>query len=280
MVNETVANLMMELAALSFIVPLLLALIWKMRYRKSIIPTFVGMLIFITFAIGLESVPHMFFLRVNSPVSRFITNNPIVYAVYGGFMAALFEEAGRYIAYRFLMMKYDYKESAVAYGIGHGGVECMIVLGVAQLQNYTYAQLINSGKIDSMKSVIKGKQAQEAFGTAIEAIKNMTVSDCVWAGIERISAMALQIALSILVYKAVKVSGQRHYLLIAGILHMIADIPAGFYQMKVLPLEVTEIIIFIYSAIVTVFAIKEYKNLPKQEDEKENEVQKFKKTMS
>ena len=45
-----------------------------------------------------------------------------LYAVYGGLMAALFEETGRYSAMRFLVKPMDFP-NAFMYGAGHGGVE-------------------------------------------------------------------------------------------------------------------------------------------------------------
>jgi len=92
MIDSSIMNLMMELATFSFIVPLVLIIVWKLRTRKSLIPVFVGAGIFFVFAYVLEAIPHTFFLRINSPVSTFLTGNPWAYALYGGIMAALFEE--------------------------------------------------------------------------------------------------------------------------------------------------------------------------------------------
>ena len=50
MIDSSIMNLMMELATFSFIVPLVLIIVWKLRTRKSLIPVFVGAGIFFVFA--------------------------------------------------------------------------------------------------------------------------------------------------------------------------------------------------------------------------------------
>ena len=41
MIDSSIMNLMMELATFSFIVPLVLIIVWKLRTRKSLIPVFI-----------------------------------------------------------------------------------------------------------------------------------------------------------------------------------------------------------------------------------------------
>lgn len=84
MIDSSIMNLMMELATFSFIVPLVLIIVWKLRTRKSLIPVFVGAGIFFVFAYVLEAIPHTFFLRINSPVSTFLTGNHGRMHLYGG----------------------------------------------------------------------------------------------------------------------------------------------------------------------------------------------------
>ena len=57
MIDSSIMNLMMELATFSFIVPLVLIIVWKLRTRKSLIPVFIGAGIFFVFAYVLEAIP-------------------------------------------------------------------------------------------------------------------------------------------------------------------------------------------------------------------------------
>ena len=56
MIDSSIMNLMMELATFSFIVPLVLIIVWKLRTRKSLIPVFIGAGIFFVFAYVLEAI--------------------------------------------------------------------------------------------------------------------------------------------------------------------------------------------------------------------------------
>lgn len=61
MVSESVVKAMMEISALSFVLPVAFVILWRMWRRKSIVPSLTGVLVFITFGIILKSVPNMFF---------------------------------------------------------------------------------------------------------------------------------------------------------------------------------------------------------------------------
>ena len=265
MVSESVVKAMMEISALSFVVPFAFVLIWKMRFRKSIVPSLTGVLVFLTFGIILKSVPNLLFLSVDSPVSRFLKGNIWAYAIYCGLAAGIFEEAGRYVAFKLLLKKHDYRESSVAYGLGHGGIECIVVLGFAMLQNFTYAQIINAGKMEEMISTFPDESAKAVFMELQQAIINMSVQDCIWAGVERLSALALQVSLSVLVYQAARVQNKKHFLAMAILLHALIDVFAAFSQQGSLPVAAIEIIIIIYALAVSVFAYKIYTNLPHDE---------------
>ena len=262
MVDSGVLNTILQTGMLAFTIPIVLLVAWKMRTKKSVVPFFAGVLIFLLFAQGLETIPHMLFVITDNPISRVVNGNAVIYALYGGLMAGLFEEIGRFVAFRFLIKKYPEKETAVTYGIGHGGIECMMILGVGYIQYYMYGQLINNGTIDKMLESLAGDaKSQEAFQTLIDSIIHMEKSSCWIAGWERISALMIHIGISILVFQSVKVTQKKYMLWVAVGLHMLADIPAALYQKGVLGLIPTEIIICVYSLAILAYGIFVYRDL-------------------
>lgn len=262
MIDTSVLNSMMQMGILAITVPVVLIAVWKMRVRKSLIPFWVGAVIFVVFARGLEMIPHTIFLLTDNPLSRLVNGNVVLFALYGGLMAGLFEETGRYVAFRFLLKKYPEKETAVTYGIGHGGAESILLLGIGYLQYYMYGQLINNGTMDKMlASYQDNPQATESLQQLVTMITGMTRTDCLIAGWERVSAMMLQIALSILVFQAVREAGKKHMLGIAILLHMLVDIPAALYQKGVLPLIPVEILFFVFSSVVLFYSIRIYNKI-------------------
>ena len=262
-------NAILQSAILSVSIPVVLIVAWKLRTHKSLVPFGCGILVFIAFAKVLEMIPHAVFLLPDTPIANFINNNIVCYVLYASLMAGLFEEVGRYVAFRFVLTKHTGKETAVTYGIGHGGIECVLVLGLTYFQYYAYGQLINNGSMDKMLASYSGDAASvEALNQLIDNIKGITQFTCYMADLERVSALLVQIGLSILVFQAVHVAGKKYMLGVAIILHMLMDIPAAMYQKGALGLVPTEIFLFVYGVCVLLFAVRIYSTLDGDKSDK------------
>ncbi len=262
MIEQNILNAMLQTGVLAITIPVVLIVAWKMYTKRSLVPFWVGIMVFIAFSRMLEMIPHSLFLLSSNPISKAINGNVVLYVIYAATVAALFEETGRYLAFRFVLTKHPNKETAVTYGIGHGGIECVLVLGVTYIQYYAYGQLINSGSMDKMLSAYKdSSQSVDALNQLITNIKGVTKMTCYMADLERISAMMVQIALSILVFQAVYVAGKKYMYWVAVALHFLMDVPAALYQKGVLKLLPTEIILFVYAALVLALGVKIYQGL-------------------
>lgn len=262
MIEQNILNAMLQTGVLAITIPVVLIVAWKMYTKRNLVPFWVGIMVFIAFSRMLEMIPHSLFLLSSNPVSKAINGNVVLYVIYAATVAALFEETGRYLAFRFVLTKHPNKETAVTYGIGHGGIECVLVLGVTYIQYYAYGQLINSGSMDKMLSAYKdSSQSVDALNQLITNIKGVTKMTCYMADLERISAMMVQIALSILVFQAVYVAGKKYMYWVAVALHFLMDVPAALYQKGVLKLLPTEIILFVYAALVLALGVKIYQGL-------------------
>ena len=262
MIEQNILNAVLQTGVLAITIPVVLIVAWKMYTKRSLVPFWVGIMVFIAFSRMLEMIPHSLFLLSSNPVSKAINGNVLLYVISAATVAALFEETGRYLAFRFVLTKHPNKETAVTYGIGHGGIECVLVLGVTYIQYYAYGQLINSGSMDKMLSAYKdSSQSVDALNQLITNIKGVTKMTCYMADLERISAMMVQIALSILVFQAVYVAGKKYMYWVAVALHFLTDVPAALYQKGVLKLLPTEIILFVYAALVLALGVKIYQGL-------------------
>ena len=262
MIEQNILNAMLQTGLLAITIPVVLIVAWKMYTKRSLVPFWVGVMVFIAFSRMLEMIPHSLFLLSSNPVSKAINGNVVLYVIYAATVAALFEETGRYLAFRFVLTKHPNKETAVTYGIGHGGIECILVLGVTYIQYYAFGQLINNGSMDKMLSAYKdSSQSVDALNQLITNIKGVTQMTCYMADLERISAMMVQVALSILVFQAVYVAGKKYMYWVAVALHFLMDVPAALYQKGVLKLLPTEIILFVYAALVLAFGVKIYQGL-------------------
>ena len=92
--------------------PIVLLVWWRRHSRASLTPAVIGMLAFLVFAQLLEQVLHYAFLISDNAVSRAIAANPGLYVLYAGLAAGLFEETGRFMAFKYLLRRSGGRETA------------------------------------------------------------------------------------------------------------------------------------------------------------------------
>lgn len=242
-------------AAISFLIPLFLLIVLR-RKGADIIPFFVGCLTFILFALVLESLVHQVVLT--SSAGAVIQGNIFLYALYGGTMAALFEECGRFLAFRFPLRKYSNNDrNALMYGAGHGGIEALIILGSSMINNLLYASMINRGTIGDLLSTLDPAQQQQLLGV----IGTMTSSPSyvfLLGAVERILAVTLHICLSVFVFYAVKRKEPKLFLL-ALLFHFLLDAVTVILSSVFTSLVPVEICLAFMVAVIAYIARKVYR---------------------
>ena len=114
---------------LGFAVPVCLAWWMIQKYKVRLSTILIGAATFIVFALVLESLVHRIVL--SGERGALIQGKTLYYALYGGLMAGLFEETGRFLSMKFLIKKEPTTAlPGLAYGAGNGGVEMLIVFGL------------------------------------------------------------------------------------------------------------------------------------------------------
>ena len=212
----------MALAALfCFAVPVLL-LIYYRKKGADILPFFIGCIVFVIFALILESLMHQLVLKV-LPVGKTILGNTLLYALYGGLAAGIFEETGRFLAFKtVLKKKLGNDRNALMYGAGHGGVEAILMLGLAYIGNIVMSVLINAGQTDLLTATAAG-EAAEQLKAVLDSLTATAPYTYLMGIVERIVAITTHICLSVLVWFAVKKPGKGWLFPLAILLHAALD---------------------------------------------------------
>lgn len=230
----------------------LMMIAWK-KYKADFLSFFIGCAIFIVFALVLESMMHQ---AVLSATGTLITDNIFLYGLYGGLAAALFEETGRFVAMRFFMKKNLNKQNALMYGIGHGGIEAIMLVGLTYISNLLSAVMINSGVLQNSMALLD----EEMQITSINQIKVLWETPA-WhfymAGVERTVAIILHISLSVLVYRAVKEKCGRFWLF-AFLIHFAVDFITVIISGLGAPIWLLELILLVMVIFVARYARKQY----------------------
>lgn len=209
--------------AVSWGLPLLLLTLIRRKQKADILPFFLGCGSFFLFAMLLEQLMHSLVLLKMGPVSQALRENLWFYALYGGLAAGLFEETGRYLTMRFLMKGKWTRENALMYGAGHGGMEAVLILGMASVNNLIYSVMINSGSLVS--SLSENMDSQQVL-ESLAPLGELPSWQFFLGGGERVLAIALHLALSLFVWQAVKNRDKWFYYPLAIVLHMAVNMAA------------------------------------------------------
>ena len=232
-------------------IPVGLLIFYRKRYNCKIMPFITGCAVFAIFAIVIEGIFHT--ITLSGGRQQALMAKPLLYGLYGGFMAGFFEETGRLLAFKTILEKsQDYDNTALMYGAGHGGFEAFYVLFASAISNIVMAAMINSGNTHALTVNLTGEKliATQQLITAL--INSNPLTFC--AGIiERIPSVAIQISLSIIVWFAAKNKTRWYFYPLAILLHLIIDALAGTLSLYNVNVILIEVIIYIYAGL-TVFA--------------------------
>ena len=226
---------------------ILIAAIWYARkqYKINFAVLGLGAVAFFASSQVLEKIVHLLVLHPQKDGTvPLMSENPLLYVIYGISMAALFEETARLIFFKWLEKKRTLEDSdALAYGLGHGGLE-LIYIGIASLLNL----FILFSAVESQNPNIMQLLPESTLAT----INNLAAWQIYLLGLERILALLLQVGLTFWVYQAVR-QKKWIYLVAAYGLHALFDLAPSLSQVGWLsnPLLVegllaVEVIIFIY----------------------------------
>lgn len=208
----------------------------------------VGAGTFFLFAMVLEGIFHS--LVLGSGLGQAIQGSIWIYGLYGGLAAGIFEETGRYLAFRLALRGRRGRIAALSYGLGHGGCEAFLLLGVTYINNLILLFTAAAG----------GNLAPELAGAA-EQLAAIPAAMYLWAGLERAAAIAFHMACSVLVFTAATRPGKRWLFPAAIALHAAMDF-AAVTANAYLPVALTELLVAAWSLAAVWLAARVYRKLP------------------
>lgn len=172
---------------ITFIIPMICGVLaWRSHSAKAF---FIGALAFVVAQV-LIRLPLLGWLSYHSDTYMLWRNTmPFVFSIILGLSAALMESCARLIGLKGL--KAVTKQQAIFFGLGHGGVEALLIVGVPML-------------------------LQPALWDSITVV----------AGVERIFVMVLHVGLTLLVWLTVQTKKWRYFMM-AITLHTTVDASIG-----------------------------------------------------
>lgn len=172
-------------------------------------------------------IPILTALQSQSWFLAFSQNHLFLYAFALAFTAGLFELAGRFAVAGLMRKDLTYKRSLAA-GLGHGGIEAILLVGMAYINNLVYIAMINNGSFDAMVAevVAAGVDAGQ-----LEMLKDtlITTSPLMFlvGGFERLLAMIAHAGMTMIVCWGVHSGRSVKCALICLGIHTLIDLTAG-----------------------------------------------------
>jgi len=234
-------------ALIGIAIPVVLYIIFRKKNKANHLPFWVGCVTFVLFALVLERVMYSFLMKTSFWLT--VSNNIWLMGLVGGFFAGLFEESGRYLAFKTVLRKKRGNDAnGLMYGAGHGGIEAVILLSASMIVNVIFSLQFNAGIPSVLGTASAGQQliAMPSWMFLVGAV-------------ERISAVALHVSLSVLVWFAAK-NNKRFWLFpLAILLHLVVDMAAVVLNGLGLNVWILEGVVFVLAALLIVLAVVVWK---------------------
>lgn len=134
----------------------------------------------------------------------FAENHYLVYCLILALTAALFEVVARFVVAKLLEKKMNCQQG-VAAGLGHGGIEAILLIGMTYVNNLLYAIMINSGAFDVLVAQTGAVSMPNSVDLAeqLNQVKTALIETPAYAfylaGYERILCVLFHTAMSLLV---------------------------------------------------------------------------------
>jgi len=256
----TLSIVFMSISALTGIVlPIALLIYFRKKHKTSIKPFFIGCAVFIVFALILEQLFHV--LILNSDAGKTIQGNIWLFGIYGGIMAGLFEETGRFLAFKTVLKKDLINDkNALMYGAGHGGIEAFFILVFSMVSNIIMSIMLNSGAAEQLTAGITDEAQLQSLYKTFELLSSTPSSDFLMSIVERIAAVAIHISLSVLVWFAVKNRGKCFWLYpLAIFLHTLVNAVAVILAKYVPSMWIVLLVLYLLTACFVAVAIQVWK---------------------
>ena len=190
------------------------------------------------------------------------------YGLVMGVTAALFEEGGRLLGGKFGLGKkrLPTARDALGYSLGHGLAETFFLLGMSTFSNLMLAFSINNTGLAGYGELFGYEQAQQVY--------DVLTTTSPWAfaagGLERMLYLAIQVALTLLVFYGLRQRRWKYCALAAGVHLALTGGVALLQPHGMLVAEIYIALVAVFLAAITWPVLQKFIGLDRQQMEEEN----------
>lgn len=231
----------------AIIIPISAVMFYRRRHNEvSVTTALIGAGTFVVFAMLLEQLAHM-------AVTKVLPTDTLAFGIYGALAAGVFEETGRFAAFN-LLKKRRTPQNAVMLGLGHGGAEAVLLMGLTLVVYAGIAVVVNSNGVEAAIEILTKNDASKNVEAmkVLDSIKDYSVTSALLSLYERITAMVFHVCMSLWVFTAVE--HKKIILFPAAVLtHALLDFPAMLYQQNIIKsIPIVYVILTAFVAVVVI----------------------------
>lgn len=226
--------------------PIGLVIWYRLKCGQGFKPVITGAACFLVGSVLLERLLHM------AVFSLFPTlvYNTAAYVAYGALAAGVFEEVARYVGLSLLCKnERPNLNTGLGYGIGHGGVEALVIVAPYCINNFIVVLQLFLGNGEALLASVPAEN-QALAAQQLQAVAATSPLEMLVPGIERLITIIFHIVLSILVWMVVTGRLKKLWLLGAILLHAAADVGAVLYQRGILSIWAAELYMAVFVLLV------------------------------
>lgn len=242
----------------SLIIPIAMFIYCIFSKQKVLKSFVVGVLVFFISQMVIR-VPIISYVLPNQIWYMKLSTNPYLYGAFLGLTAGIFEEVGRYIGFKYFLKKNHRYIDGISFGLGHWGVEALLIVGVN-------AVVFLGGSIAIKNGV--DYNSSEMLSVIFAQSSSLTTTNAFLMGVERLLTMSIHVSFSMIVLYGVK-SKKIKYLIYAILLHGLVDagvvILPQVFNFSIIGMEIYVLI----WALVLLYSILKIKKLYNKIDNKE-----------
>lgn len=192
----------------SFILPLVLAIIWIKKKNEDLMTVLIGAAAFFIFVVILGgSIRNIVVspLEIGLPdhaVSRFLNERDVLKISVLAVILGVSGETGRLVAFKTVLKNKKNRETSISYGIGHAGFEVMFVLGVSFIMSILNIVMYNTGMLSNLVNQMMAQTPGNSEYGFANQFSGLSVADIVSIFVDRVFSVIFNIGASILVFYA------------------------------------------------------------------------------
>ena len=213
----------------------------------------IGNITFFTFALILEQILHIITMKLYPNLK----DNIILFGIYGGLAAGLFEEIGRLISFKYILNTPEIRNNninCVYYGIGHGGIEIWMIVSLTYVNNIMFSLKNNNETLYKELEKVDNENKKKIY-ESINGLINLDMLTCFACLYERGMSLIIHIGNSIIVWYGIKNNNILFMLLLAIFNHTIVNaltvIIFSFLQKTKIPKGIQYFLVYCNLTLIT-----------------------------